>query len=723
MWRFDFRRVVATLLAVAAAVSLAACRRAIPPEPPPIIMIVADALRHDYPDLPGYRPDPRGMARLGSTATVFEKCVTTMPMTRGSFPGLLSGQMTGTLDDAAQRSSWIARLRAAGYRTAFISSSYAFGKEPSSVDIAAMFDEVFLEQKPGRAARPMPEAIDLLDQVLARRKNDRIVVILHLFYPHAPYWRLSYGENVTELDHQIARVLDVLARRGLYDRTHIIMTSDHGESLQEHDSPPQHGWTVYGEETRIPLLWKVPGQHERRIVGDLVRNFDIGPTLVASILGDDHHRSSRSGRPIWAIAGGSPDTVVAFHTALASRMYPVPQIAIRTNRYLMVQSSEGLPSTELYDYDKDPGELYNIASSDAGRQVIRDLAPRLAELKRTWINTELEKRENLSFEMRKTLESLGYLGTGPSRSQPASPLEAQPVTGVRVRFRECFSQPWSRYAGDTYDSLFPIRLIVAGDDLYLISNSTRDLSRLYSKAGRVRPLQPHGPTYSEVWFERRNYELTAKDGTLLALLDGRKLKKYYVNPDDYRLDEEGQTFGQSVATLDRVYNDLFDAPGLGLLLFTKDAIYLRRDNGRTELLGRYSSDAYRAAVDAPAGVVYVADGQRIVRLRPGRPAEVFKDVGARILSVTLRGHELWVGTDAFPSTATNKEPIVIYDTNSGQQMGSFGSRLLRDASKNFWSAVDVGPFGVAFPRQIVFNGGRLYILDSGLERILTFDVF
>src|SRR5207245_1836585 len=183
------RRVSAILLLIAASLSVATCRRPLALDRPPIIMIVADALRHDFPDVPGYTPDRRGISRLSSVATVFDKCVTTMPATRGSFPSFFTGQMTGTLDEAARRSSWIARLRASGYRTTFIASSVAFGKDPSSVDVGSMFDEAFLENRAERIARPIPEAIGLLDAALARRKSDRVLVILHLFLPHAPYWR------------------------------------------------------------------------------------------------------------------------------------------------------------------------------------------------------------------------------------------------------------------------------------------------------------------------------------------------------------------------------------------------------------------------------------------------------------------------------------------------------------------------------------------------------
>src|SRR5438045_9396952 len=157
------------ILFAVAAIFLSACQRAFVPDRPPIIIVVADALRYDYATLPDYTPDPNGFRALASQSAVFRKCVTTVPATRGSFPGLLSGEMTGTLDAAARKDSWVTALRLAGYRTTFIASSYAFGnKDASSVDVSPLFNETFLEQTPGRIARPGSESIALLDQVLAK---------------------------------------------------------------------------------------------------------------------------------------------------------------------------------------------------------------------------------------------------------------------------------------------------------------------------------------------------------------------------------------------------------------------------------------------------------------------------------------------------------------------------------------------------------------------------
>lgn len=697
-----------------------ACHRATPPDGAPVVIIIADGLRHDFAELRDYTPDPGGVSRLAAQATTFTKCVTTVGMTRGSFPGLLSGQMTGTLDEKARRSSWISRLRQNGYTTAFIASSYAFGPGPSSVDIGPLFDEVHLENNPKRVARPMPEALSIFDAVLSRRRSDRILVVLHLFYPHAPYWRISYGDSVTQLDRQIAEALRVLDRRGLYDRAHVVLTSDHGETLQEHDSPPQHGWTVYGEETRIPLLWKTPGQKSQHLETALVRNYDIGPTIVRSA--DPGVPPERAGLPIAAIAGGRHVPRVAFQTALVSRMYPVPQIALRTDRHVLIQNSEGSPTTELYDFEADPAELYNIAGTEQGRKIVRDLAPRLAALKQAWIDTELEKRDSLSAEMRQTLKSLGYLGTGPSTAQRGGVVEAEAAGRVRLKFLECFSKPWARAAGDTYDSLFPERLVSSGGELFVIGNVSRDVSRLHHSAGRVRPADVRGAMTDEVWFQRRRYQLAPSSGEgMLALFEGRSLKLLYADPHDYRLDQDGHTYGREVARLEREYDDLIDAPGLGVILFAKDGVFLRRADGTVTLLARYSSDARRTAYSQSERAVYIADGQWIFRASDGASPTLFKDAGAQILSVAVRGGELWVGMSPFPPGPSNREPVVIYDLATGARIGTFGARVVTE-SPAFWASIDVGPFGFAFPAQIVFAGSRLYVLDSGLERILAYDV-
>jgi len=84
-------------------------------------------------------------------------------------------------------------------------------------------------------------------------------------------------------------VLAEIKRRGLWDRTIVIVTSDHGEDLYDPGSTLGHGTNFFGgdQSTRIPFLIRVPGvTRPGTSVDAIVRNADIAPTLL-SVLGID----------------------------------------------------------------------------------------------------------------------------------------------------------------------------------------------------------------------------------------------------------------------------------------------------------------------------------------------------------------------------------------------------------------------------------------------------
>jgi arylsulfatase A-like enzyme len=83
--------------------------------------------------------------------------------------------------------------------------------------------------------------------------------------------------------------LDSLKRAGVYDEALIVVFSDHGESFHE-DFPelagatPVHGARLSEEENRILFAMKLPkrlgGGQQPRVVNELVRLIDMGPTLL-----------------------------------------------------------------------------------------------------------------------------------------------------------------------------------------------------------------------------------------------------------------------------------------------------------------------------------------------------------------------------------------------------------------------------------------------------------
>ncbi|HZW29194.1 MAG TPA: sulfatase, partial [Isosphaeraceae bacterium] len=90
----------------------------------------------------------------------------------------------------------------------------------------------------------------------------------------------AYDDCVAYLDQQIGALFDELERRGALERTLVIITSDHGEGLGEHDLF-MHGESLYRPETRVPLLILPPS---RRPSGAVVRQPVSLRDLPATIL-------------------------------------------------------------------------------------------------------------------------------------------------------------------------------------------------------------------------------------------------------------------------------------------------------------------------------------------------------------------------------------------------------------------------------------------------------
>ena len=100
-----------------------------------------------------------------------------------------------------------------------------------------------------------------------------------------------YDGAVSEFDHYVGQIISELKRRGLYDRTIIIITSDHGEDLYDPGSTLGHGTNFFGgdQSTRIPFIMRIPGVTRPGSKLDLMaRNIDIAPTVMSALGGERH---------------------------------------------------------------------------------------------------------------------------------------------------------------------------------------------------------------------------------------------------------------------------------------------------------------------------------------------------------------------------------------------------------------------------------------------------
>ena len=82
------------------------------------------------------------------------------------------------------------------------------------------------------------------------------------------------------LDERLGELIDELQRRGVLDHTLVIVTSDHGEGMGEHDLF-DHGESLYRPEIHVPLLIVLPaGQRATGVVRETVSLRDLPATIL-----------------------------------------------------------------------------------------------------------------------------------------------------------------------------------------------------------------------------------------------------------------------------------------------------------------------------------------------------------------------------------------------------------------------------------------------------------
>ena len=219
----------------------------------------------------------------------------------------------------------------------------------------------------------------------------------------------AYAGGVAWTDHQIGRLLEGLEARGILDRALVVLTSDHGESIHEHDDYWNHGPTVYDSATHIPLVLRPPGGRTEALRIPLtVSNVDVFPTLLAALRIEAP--VPVEGRDLTPLLGGgslSPEPV--FSRATKPKWADRKCRGVWTERWkLMECPSRG--RLELYDRLEDPEEARDLlAGDDPGLDAE---ARALIELMNAWRDrgNAGPPIEDLSPEVKEQLEALGYAG-------------------------------------------------------------------------------------------------------------------------------------------------------------------------------------------------------------------------------------------------------------------------------------------------------------------------
>jgi arylsulfatase A-like enzyme len=172
----------------------------------------------------------------------------------------------------------------------------------------------------------------------------------------------AYMRHITAIDSCLGRVLEALDRTGQAGNTYVIVTSDNGYYLGEHDLSDKR--SAYEESIRVPLLIHVPGVRNSSGVRDeLVLNIDHAETILelagVKPLPGTHGRSMK---PLFASDGAIPWREAFLYEYFKEGQYTSPTVlAVRTPTHKLIKYPGHDEWTELFDLQNDPYEIMNLA--------------------------------------------------------------------------------------------------------------------------------------------------------------------------------------------------------------------------------------------------------------------------------------------------------------------------------------------------------------------------
>ncbi len=367
--------------------------------PPNIVVLILDAARRDRFGCYGSdRPTTPNIDRLADHSIVFPDIVALAPYTLCSVPTMLTGlsflehgivQRGQRLSEEALTLAEV--LRDAGFETAAFSATPYNSRKLGTAQGYDVFDEVWRTLPKSERLDPSPLVARAVDWINHRPENRPFHLLIHMVPPHEPYRpgpefdrfsdpnyagpadgsrtfmerfngspltvppkdiehiRDLYDGNLLKADAAVGRLLDALESRKDWNRTVVVVTSDHGESLGEHGRIG-HNDQVFEPMIRVPLILRLPPGSESAFRKEALERTgslaDLAPTLAA--LAGQAFPGPMIGRDLFDPTESGERAHVIRTTEEAGTL------GVRTAHWKLVIDDPS--SIHLFDLEHDPGE-------------------------------------------------------------------------------------------------------------------------------------------------------------------------------------------------------------------------------------------------------------------------------------------------------------------------------------------------------------------------------
>ena len=415
---------------------------------PNVVLIMVDTVRADHLEVYGYEQETApNLTALARESVLFQNAFAQSSWTRPSVATILTGRYPSShssirkpdaLPDAVETIAEV--FHTEGYRTGGVVTNYNLAPyfnfhqgfdfyeflEPNRLLLAddassklAIYEllrrfavRIPRELRPEQFYQEAAPTTDRALEWLSTTPSDEAPYFLFVTYmdPHDPYFRHPYdghaigravhgypqpeqAEHIIELydgeisywDQHFGRLMEALRQRPDWDRTIVVVCSDHGEEFNEHGGW-YHGTTLYEEQVRVPLLVRLPdselgGTAEDRWVGLI----DIAPTL-ARLTGADVPEGMQQGRDLFN-PSDTARVMFAEEDHEGNRLRSV-RFMSGDEEWKLIEANpdnrRGVEAQELFEMGADPAEARNLASGDpeqvtAAREQLEAAADRASE--------------------------------------------------------------------------------------------------------------------------------------------------------------------------------------------------------------------------------------------------------------------------------------------------------------------------------------------------------
>ncbi|MFO8057340.1 MAG: sulfatase [bacterium] len=457
--------VIAAVLAVAVAAAVAV--KLLPEKEPEtsVFLIIIDTLPAGHVSCYGYeRSTTYHLDRLADDGVMFKNAVSASPWTLPSIAGILTGvipyrhqaglphQLEWPRDEEKGMSrmkpgisSMAETFQQHGFKTAgFFNNPYThpdFGMNKG-------FDTYDYVGGDELEIREAGEVIRDAALWLKRNPEGPYFMVLHFFDPHlaydpppsyaAPYIadydgplslpynpelgkvrageaglsaadkefiRGAYDGEVVATDKQLGLFIDHLKKKGLYDNSFVIVTSDHGEEFWEHGGF-EHGHSLHREVIQVPLVMKLPGgKFSGKTVEEYVSLLDIFPTLAEYFrwrppMGLEGVSLYPKGGKLWV----PPHQVVSMNM-----LYGEERQCIYNEGYKMIVNRD-TGRVRVYNLEEDPEETANVFGEQELPEGLQNQVEKIADDLYKVLHSDKPTPAEPDPETVRKLKSLGYWG-------------------------------------------------------------------------------------------------------------------------------------------------------------------------------------------------------------------------------------------------------------------------------------------------------------------------